>query len=30
VFYACSALVLAWLVVAAAMKAPPRKVQRTV
>ncbi|MDR5749500.1 MULTISPECIES: MFS transporter [unclassified Caballeronia] len=30
VFYACSALVLAWLVVAANMKAPPRKVQRTV
>jgi predicted MFS family arabinose efflux permease len=30
VFFACSALVLAWLVVAANMKAPPRKVQRTV
>jgi MFS family permease len=30
VFFACSALVFAWLVVAANMKAPPRKVQRVV
>ena len=30
VFFACSALVFAWLVVAANMKAPPRKVQRAV
>ena len=30
VFFACSALVFAWLVVAANMKAPPRKVQRMV
>jgi MFS family permease len=25
VFYACSALVLAWLIIAASMKQPPRK-----